>query len=57
MLPCTSDPVLIPPSVRRGDEDFPKKTERQKFVTTHLAGVTRKDQFQKMLDFKTSVIK
>ncbi|CAK8687817.1 unnamed protein product [Clavelina lepadiformis] len=59
MLPSVNSLVGIPPSLQQDEKYGTSRRvhERRKFVTTHHAGVTRKDQFQKMLDFDRTILK
>nr|CAB3227147.1 uncharacterized protein C6orf118-like [Phallusia mammillata] len=58
MLPCTSDSIFMPPSMQNDVLEFGgKMNERKRFVTTHHAGVTRRDQFQKLMDFNRNVLR
>nr|XP_026692914.1 uncharacterized protein C6orf118-like isoform X2 [Ciona intestinalis] len=57
MLPTTDDTREIPMSLQGGNTDNNKKYERAKFITTYHAGVSAKDQFQKMVDFERTVLR
>lgn len=58
MLPAVSDVTRLPVSLR--DQESSKqrvcKITDKKFITTHLAGITRKDQFNKILDFDRNIL-
>ena len=45
----------LPPSLRAKRESS-NQYERKKFITTHLAGITCKDQFHKMVDFDENIL-
>uniref|UniRef100_H2Y3V7 Uncharacterized protein n=1 Tax=Ciona savignyi TaxID=51511 RepID=H2Y3V7_CIOSA len=54
MLPVMDDSANIPPSMQVAAS---KQFEKKRFVTTYHAGVSLKDQFQKMMDFDRTVLK
>lgn len=56
MLSPIDSAVDLPPSLRLNRSPAEKLLERKKFITTHLAGITNKDQFQKMMDFEENVL-
>jgi len=60
MLPNINPLLTVPPSLHPlypGASKAADKLEPQKFVTTHFAGVTCKDQYRKMKDFDQNVLK
>ena len=60
MLPNINPLLTVPPSLHPlypGASKDADKLEPQKFVTTHFAGVTCKDQYRKMKDFDQNVLK
>lgn len=59
MLPNINSLLTMPPSLHPlyDTKSTLEKAEPQKFVTTHFAGVTYKDQYRKMKDFDQNVLK
>ena len=56
MLSPISSFLHLPPSLQVDRDTTQRAFEKKRFITTHLAGITRKDQFQKMVDFDENVL-
>ena len=59
MMPRINSNLQVPPSLQADsiNDLLRRYFERQKFVTTHLAGVTSKDQYHKMIHFDRTFMK
>ena len=53
MLPRVSSNLNLPPSQQSKTR---KHYEKYEFVSTYLAGVTNKDQYDRMVDFEKNVL-
>nr|XP_039252286.1 uncharacterized protein C6orf118-like [Styela clava] len=59
MLPAVDEAVRVPPSLKDPHPSIKQQIHEitdKKFVTTHFAGITRKDRFNKILDFDRNVL-
>lgn len=59
MLPAVDEAVRVPPSLKEPHPSLKQQVHAitdKKFVTTHFAGITRRDRFNKILDFDRNVL-